>query len=170
MKKPERPEFPQDWYRHCPKVKTAKRWYKKLATLDDFDEEEHAQCEFKNAGNGKECVNCSVFLRRPFLGVELDKKFLPKIEEYYKKLEVYEEEMKKWHKEQKKNKKKETIKFSPICESPKVQIDAEVIKNLIFQEFDKMRCDLDEKKINTGIVYLGDKILTKIKQYEEAAK
>lgn len=89
------PEFPKEFYKHCPKVLEAKAWYKKLAPEEVFVEAEHAECAFNNAGFGKKCENCNAFLRRPFLGHKVDEEFLPLIEKFYDDLEAYEKSLKK---------------------------------------------------------------------------
>ena len=91
--RPEMPKFPTDWYAHCPKVLEAKDWYNRLVPNQEFDPADHAECAFHNAGNGMECENCNRFLTRPFLNHEIDKEFLPKIEQFYRDLESYELEV-----------------------------------------------------------------------------
>lgn len=74
------PEFPQDFLRHCPKVVQAQ--------VQGYEDPElFAECSFNRAGAGMMCENCKLHLTRPFLDHELDRKFLPKIEKYYRKVE-----------------------------------------------------------------------------------
>jgi hypothetical protein len=81
------PEFPREFLKHCPKVKDAKNF------LPDEPEEVlqmYAECAFHRAGCGMECENCKLFMTRPYLQHELDSKFLPLIEDYYRKTDEYE--------------------------------------------------------------------------------
>lgn len=89
------PEFPKEFYKHCPKVAEAKDWYKRLAPAEVFVESEHAECAFIPKGCGMECENCNKFLTRPFLGHKVDEEFLPLIEKFYNDLEAYEKSLKK---------------------------------------------------------------------------
>ena len=84
------PEFPKEFYKHCPKVLEAKAWYKKLAPEEVFVEAEHAECAFIVKGCGMECENCNKFLTRPFLGHKVDEEFLPLIEKFYDDLDAYD--------------------------------------------------------------------------------
>ena len=93
------PVFPKAFLKHCPKVLEAKDWHKRLnvpTTQDDL--EDHAECAFHDAGAGKECENCKIFLTRPYIGHKLDEEFLPQIEEFYRQLTEYD----KWSEEQRK--------------------------------------------------------------------
>jgi len=95
------PEFPKEFLRHCPKVLEAKHWHQTLK-VDEIDIEQYAECAFHSAGAGMECENCKLFLTRPFLNHELDREFLPQIEEFYRQLAVYDawcEEQRKRHEE-----------------------------------------------------------------------
>ena len=83
------PEFPKGFLKHCPKVLEAKDWHQRLNS-GDVDPEDYAECAFHNAGVGKECENCKLFMTRPFLGHKLDEEFLPQIEEFYRKMAEYD--------------------------------------------------------------------------------
>lgn len=67
------PEFPQAFLKHCPKVRA------------NNGDEDFAECAFNSAGCGMMCENCSLHLTRPYLNNEVDREFLPQIEEYYAK-------------------------------------------------------------------------------------
>jgi hypothetical protein len=87
------PVFPESFYKHCPKVQSAKDFHKKFQVGDEFVEQDWAECAFINAGCGKKCENCSKFLGRPFLGHAVDEEFLPLIEKFYDDLEAYEKSL-----------------------------------------------------------------------------
>lgn len=82
------PVFPEAFLKHCPKVLEAKDWHGRLGVEGDV--EDYAECAFRPAGAGMECENCRKFLTRPFLHHEVDRQFLPQIEEFYRKLDEYE--------------------------------------------------------------------------------
>lgn len=82
------PEFPQGFLKHCPKVAFAKRFY-------NYDNpEDAAECAFVNCGFGMKCENCELHLTRPFLNHDIDREFLPQIEQYYRDVVQYEKELK----------------------------------------------------------------------------
>tara|TARA_R100001509_G_C4712205_1_gene163728 strand:- start:74 stop:397 length:324 start_codon:yes stop_codon:yes gene_type:complete len=84
------PEFPKDFYKHCPKVQDAKSWHQQFDKEDEFDPEDYAECAFNRAGMGMECENCRKFLTRPCEHHPVDAEFLPKIEQFYQDLEAYD--------------------------------------------------------------------------------
>lgn len=89
------PVFPESFYKHCPKVQSAKDFHKKFQVEDEFVEQDWAECAFVNAGVGKECENCKKFLTRPFTNHKVDEEFLPLIEKFYDDLEAYEKSLEK---------------------------------------------------------------------------
>jgi len=84
------PVFPVEFYKHCLKVLDAKAWHSRLAPNEEFVEQDHAECAFIDAGLGKKCENCNLFLTRPFLGRKVDEEFLPLIEKFYRDIEDYD--------------------------------------------------------------------------------
>lgn len=94
--KMEQPKFPEEFVKnHCPKVLEARGWRKTLnAEGSDESDTDYAECAFVSAGAGMKCENCRAFLTRPFLGHEVDREFLPQIEEYYQKVKEYDDFLK----------------------------------------------------------------------------
>ena len=89
----EMPQFPQDFVKnHCPKVLEAKHWRQtyNVPGSSKEDDLQFAECAFRSAGVGMECENCNKFLTRPYTVHEVDRKYLPLIEDYYKRMEEYE--------------------------------------------------------------------------------
>lgn len=130
MNKPTPPVFPKDWYQHCPNVLEAKHWHEKLKLEEKFtnqDLEEYAECDFRDAGIGKECENCGIFLTRPFLNHDLDKEFLPKIERYYREMEKYFEDLAVWEKEQKENQSNSKPQIEPSLTYDEANLVIEIL-------------------------------------------
>jgi hypothetical protein len=69
----EEPVFPEAFLQHCPQVKS------------NGGDKDFAECAFNSAGCGMMCESCGLHLTRPFLDNEVDREFLPQIEEYYAK-------------------------------------------------------------------------------------
>lgn len=90
----DQPIFPQEFVRnHCRKVLEARTWrklYQVEGTIED--DMNFAECAFFRAGSGMECESCRLFLTRPFTHHEVDRKYLPQIEDFYVQLAIYEEE------------------------------------------------------------------------------
>lgn len=90
MKKPVFPaRFVAD---HCPRVQRARREIR-LASGEELNQEEavqYGECAFNGAGLGMMCENCGLHLTRPFLNYEVDREFLPQIEQYYRDVAEYE--------------------------------------------------------------------------------
>lgn len=93
MLEPKPPDFPEGFYAHCPKVLEAKEWGDVFCADEDTDYTAFAQCAFHKAGNGLECENCRLFLTRPYLSHDVDREWLPQIEEYYARSDEYEREL-----------------------------------------------------------------------------
>lgn len=81
----EQPEFPKDFYQHCPKAIVAA----KNPEIGQENAWEFAECAFVTAGVGLRCENCNLHLTTPSCGREVDEKFLPIIKDYYKRLDEY---------------------------------------------------------------------------------
>ena len=79
------PEFPESFLPHCPEVKEAKR-------NNEPKPEQAAQCAFSSAGLGLRCEHCRLHLTRPFLNHEVDREFLPLIEQYYEDVRAWEKQ------------------------------------------------------------------------------
>ena len=90
----QQPQFPQDFVRdHCWKVAEASDWRQRFRLPPDPDGDmAFAECAFHSAGAGMECESCEMHLTRPFLGHEVDEKFLPLIEDYYRQMAQWEKE------------------------------------------------------------------------------
>lgn len=87
------PVFPVEFLdQHCIMVQEARRHRRiyKIQNLTNQDDLEHAECAFQRAGAGMECQSCKLFLTRPYVGREVDEKFLPLIEQYYAEMNEYE--------------------------------------------------------------------------------
>ena len=76
----EEPVFPKAFLKHCPQVKA------------NGGDESMAECAFNPAGAGMMCENCSLHLTSPFIREEheVDREFLPQIQEYYRNVDEYE--------------------------------------------------------------------------------
>jgi len=92
------PTFPEEFVSsHCPKVLNARYWRQHFGIGGTpQDDVFYAECAFNKAGLGMKCENCRLFLTRPFENHEVDKKFLPLIEEYYRQSDLYDQ----WCREQ----------------------------------------------------------------------
>lgn len=88
------PVFPQEFVlNHCPQVLEAREWRERYDVPGTPEQDtEFAECQFKQAGSGMACESCNLHLARPFLGHEVDRKFLPLIEEYYRQLKDFEQQ------------------------------------------------------------------------------
>jgi len=103
--KPQPPEFPVEWYQHCPKAQEAAEWYSHLAPEKEYHIPDYAECAFTRQGNGMGCETCGKFMTRPYLHHKVDEEFLPKIEQFYRDCEQYEKDLAAWQKENNKEDK-----------------------------------------------------------------
>ena len=147
----EKPEFPKGWLDHCPQVKDAEHWHRRIAPQTIFHKEDYAECAFIKAGCGMECEVCEKFMTRPYNGVKLDETWLPQIEKYYEELEAYE----KWL---------ESNQKRPVVATPESKVEE---KHFSDSEIEFIKSSLNQKASNPEFKSLATKLMKKLRRVND---